>query len=142
MLFRSNFVSTGFPGFAAVVGADRPVARAVGDFVVALFGVVVFFALVVFFAALARRALTLLPDFAFESLADLLFATDREARDAGAAGLRLRAGLDAVDALLFFAAVRDDFVFAFFRAAMAKTLHARGFAASETCLAGDKSPDC
>ena len=122
-------------------------ARVVGDFVVALFGVVVFFAFVVVFAALARRALTLLPvsvlpDLAFESLADLLFATDREARDAGAVGLRLRAGLDAEDALLFFAAVRDDFVFAFFRAAMAKTLHARGFTASETCLAGGKSPDC
>jgi hypothetical protein len=115
----------------------------VRDFVFTLFGavaVLVFFA--VFVAALARRALSLLADFAFADRAALLFATGRDARDATAAGLRLRAELDAEDALLFFATVRDDFLLAFFRAAMSQALHARGFTSGETYSAGDKSPDC
>ena len=116
-------MSTDFPGFTAIADADRPEARAVRDFFfVALFG-----ALDAVFEAPARRALSLLPDFAFADLAALLFVTDREARRATAAGLRFRVGLDVGDALLFFATVRDDFVFAFFRVAIPNTPHKRTY---------------
>lgn len=128
-------MSTAFPGFADVAGAARLEACAVRDFVAALFG-----ALLVLIAALARRALSLLPDFAFTDRAALLLAEARDAEDAGA-DLRFLDALDPAGALPFFATVRDDLLFAFLRAAMAKTLHARGFGSGEN-PAGDKSPDC
>jgi hypothetical protein len=70
-----------------------------------------------------------LAGFTFADLAALLFAKDREARDADAVGLRLRVEV-APAGLLFFATGRDDFLFAFFRAAMAIVLHARRFVAA------------
>ncbi|HEY1941730.1 MAG TPA: hypothetical protein VGH40_06360 [Roseiarcus sp.] len=70
--------------------------------------------------------------FTFADLAALLFAKDREARDADAVGLRLRVEVAPAAGLLFFATGRDDFLFAFFRAAMAIVLHAREFVAAET----------
>jgi hypothetical protein len=130
-------VSTDFPGFAVVVGAACREARVVRDFVVALFG-----ALVVLAATLARRGLPLLADFALADRAALLFATDREGRDVAAAGLRFREALAVAGALRFLATVRDDFLFAFFRAAMADVLQTRGFAAGELNDASDKSLGC
>ena len=93
--------------------------RAVLVFVVALFD-----ARAVLAAALERRALAVLPDFAFAERAALLLAADRDGREAAepATTLRLRDGADAADALPFLETVLDDFLFAFFRAAMAKTL--------------------
>jgi hypothetical protein len=108
-----NFVSTGFPGFAARIDALGAEARVVRDVVVALFG-----ALVVLADPAARRALAVLTDFALADLAALLFAAEREGREA-AAGLRLRVALDRAAGFPFFGTVRDDFLVAFFRAAMA-----------------------
>jgi hypothetical protein len=109
-------MSTDFPDF--VVGA----AHAVRAFVVAL---APFEARAVLAAALARRALAFLPALAFAERAALLLAADRDGREAAAepaTSLRLRDGADAADVLLLLETVLDDFLFAFFRAAMAKTL--------------------
>ena len=116
-----NFISTDFPGFAALAGSARAEARSVRVFVVAL---ALFDALVVLAAALERRAPSLLPDFAFADRAALLLAADRDGREAEepAAALRLRDGADAADAFPFLETVLDDFLLAFFRAAMAQTL--------------------
>ncbi|MGD0641189.1 MAG: hypothetical protein ABSC22_10615, partial [Roseiarcus sp.] len=116
-----NFVSTGLPGFAAVAGSARAgvCATRVFAFALARFG-----ALAALIDALERRPLSLLPDFAFAERAALLLAADRDGREAEelATALRLRGAVDPADALVFFETVLDDFLLAFFRAAMAHTL--------------------
>jgi hypothetical protein len=116
-----NFTSTDLPGFAAVAGSARAEALAARVFAVAL---TLFDALLVLAETLERRALALLPDFAFADRAALPFAADRDGREAGAlaTALRLRDRDDLADALVFFETVLDDFLLAFFRAAMAQTL--------------------
>ena len=96
-----------------------------GAFVV--FFVFVFVLVVVFAVTLGRRAASLLRVFAFAVRVVLRLAAERDERGAGvaAADLRFRDAADPVDALPFFATVREDFPVAFFRAAMTHTLHTR-----------------
>jgi hypothetical protein len=71
--------------------------------------------------AAERRAIALLPDFAFADRAALLLAADRDGREAEerTTVLRLRDAVDPADALAFFKTVLDAFLVAFLRAAMA-----------------------
>ncbi|MGD1035601.1 MAG: hypothetical protein ABR878_00060 [Roseiarcus sp.] len=93
--------------------------------------------------ALGRRALSLLPDFALVDRAALLLTADRDDREAEepATTLRLRGGADPGDALVFFATVLDDFLLAFFRAAMAQTLQTQDASSPAQILnAGARRP--
>jgi hypothetical protein len=107
--------------------------------------------LVVLATALARRAASLLRVFVLPVRLVLLLAAERDelaaerderGADDAAADLRFRDAVDPVDALPFFATVRDVFPVAFFRAAMTHTLHTRRLASRAIPNAGDKSPDC
>jgi len=74
--------------------------------------------------AAARRAISLLPDFALADRAALLLAVGRDGRAAAATALRLRDAVDPADALAFFTTVLDAFLvaFLFLRAAMSSIL--------------------
>jgi hypothetical protein len=117
-----NFASIGLPGFAAVAGCARAGACAVRgfDFTLARFAALV--------DAPARRTLSFAPDFAFADRAALLLAAGRDGRETAdaATALRLRGAAGPEDALVFFETVLDDFLLAFFRAAMVQTLQTRG----------------
>jgi hypothetical protein len=113
------------PGFAADAECARAGACPVRGFDAALARFAVWAVLV---DALARRVVSLTPDFALAVRAALLLAADRDGRETAPAlaALRLRGAAVPADAFAFFETVLDDFLLAFFRAAMSQTLQTQG----------------